>query len=546
MRLIRSSLLILASHLVFCLLVSNIVNAQLNTTVTYVSGRPGPIWNEKAIAIGADGYARFVVEDSSTGGPDDALTYVHCLDQNCSTFNTSTFPIASLSPTIALGPDGYAQIAFAASPPDPDPFAGEDVFHSFDAGLIQCNDDNCSSSTTTWIAPSSDNGVASITVGSDGTAYILYDYGNDFDGPQGVGLATCSPSPLGLCSTTQIAEISISDCIGGTITLDPNGNPVIIYIDDSYDTNASVHYYTQGADAVISNDVGGYEQVDVAIGPDGFARIVFPNFATNGRGGTPGVNFVQCLNSACGSLNVNTISLSGAQNNYGSLAVEANGNVDVEIDLGSYYDLTYYVQCTAVDCSAYNSQNIAAVSGESAGLASLVLGTDGHPLMIAQDATGIVYEVRPLVPKYLYATGMSAANNECENPEPYPGVAGSVHYQVLDQDGNQLMIAGMTPEEQLTVNGVVVLTYSTFSTPVTSGTDGLFDDVPVGACFPSVPPPNMEYCGNPITQNFEVVYNNSTYSIATVSTQLECYDGVQVSGTGNPSSKNFTYTLGNP
>jgi hypothetical protein len=154
------------------------------------------------------------------------------------------------------------------------------------------------------------------------------------------------------------------------------------------------------------------------------------------------------------------------------------------------------------------------------------------------------------VPTYLYATGMTKTSNPCELGEPFPGLfAGSVHYQVLSQDGTQMAVAGMTPEEQLTVNGKVVQTYKTFSTPVATGADGLFDDVPVGACFNAIPPVSGPDACQTVIQNFQVSYGSATYAIKTTATQLQCYRGVRVSATGNPTSptnKNFTYTLGNP
>lgn len=111
-----------------------------------------------------------------------------------------------------------------------------------------------------------------------------------------------------------------------------------------------------------------------------------------------------------------------------------------------------------------------------------------------------------------------------------------------------MAVAGMNPQEQLTVNGKVVQTYKSFSTPVTTAADGLFDDVPVGACFSSIPAVGSDFCST-VTQNFQVVYRNVTYPIKTTVTQLQCYRGVRVSAAGNPTTptnKNFTYTQGNP
>jgi hypothetical protein len=50
------------------------------------------------------------------------------------------------------------------------------------------------------------------------------------------------------------------------------------------------------------------------------------------------------------------------------------------------------------------------------------------------------------VPTYLYATGMTSTTNQCELGTPFAGKAGSVHYQVLDQTGAQMAVAGMTPQ----------------------------------------------------------------------------------------------------
>ena len=67
---------------------------QLNAIVTPAyqpthgsSGYP----SQKAIAVGSDGFSRFVVGDSSGSGSDDEIVYVHCLDQDCTTSNTAIF-----------------------------------------------------------------------------------------------------------------------------------------------------------------------------------------------------------------------------------------------------------------------------------------------------------------------------------------------------------------------------------------------------------------------------------------------------------------------
>ena len=222
---------------------------------------------------------------------------------------------------------------------------------------------------------------------------------------------------------------------------------------------------------------------------------------------------------------------------------------------GKHYNISDLAYWTSDDTNVATVDQAGLVSGVSAGgvtitadaeeepWAGQVCGAPPGPCPPDQGVEGVA-DGTAQAPTYLYATGMSAVNNECENPTPFPGVAGSAHYEVLDQNGNQVFAAGMTPQEQLTVQGKVVQTYANFSTPVTTASNGLFDDVPVGACFASPPKPGYEECAYPITQNFQVIYNGKTFPINTVTTQLECYDGVRVSATGNPT--NFTYTLGNP
>jgi hypothetical protein len=152
------------------------------------------------------------------------------------------------------------------------------------------------------------------------------------------------------------------------------------------------------------------------------------------------------------------------------------------------------------------------------------------------------------VPTYLYATGMSQTTNTCDiGGPPFAGVGGSGHYQVLAQDKSQIQVAGMTPQEQVTLNGTVH-PFANFSTPVTTAANGLFDDTPIAACFPSLPPAGQDVCASPV-QHFQIIFNGVTFPIQTVTTQLECYHGVRISATGNPTTptnKNYSYTVGTP
>jgi hypothetical protein len=390
---------VLSASLLMCL--PSPGHAQVATTATYMANNAGSVnYNQKLIAVGTDGYTRFIVQEDA---PDNGqqLTYVRCLDQNCDTYNTKSWEIAHISPfafSIAVGPDGYARIAYQIFTPVYDS-AGE--YHFATVGFIQCFDDDCGSSTNdSFVDYAAYGSFASVTVGSDGTAYIAYDNGNVGDGPQGIGLATCSG---GGCSTsTLVTGISIFDLTDATIAMGSDGNPVVAYADDHFSSDgyftfisSTGHYYEDGTDTVITSDAS---LTDLSIGPGGFARIYFQNHAYWDSSATPGAYFVECGNVSCSSAAVNPISISGVGSaSYGSLAIGAYGNAWVEVDLGSYPDSSYYVECTVADCSSFNSSLISADSGDSASLASIAVGADGLPRMIMEDTNGVVYQGRATV-----------------------------------------------------------------------------------------------------------------------------------------------------
>lgn len=390
----------------FLMCLPSIGQAQMVTTATHTAASAEDMsTTQKAIAIGADGYTRFIVVED--GPPPDyvQLTYVRCLDLACDAYNITSWPIRDLSFytfSLAIGPDGYARIAYQIWAPVVDS-AGE--WHNATVGFIQCFDDDCASSTNdSFVDYAAQGDFASVAVGSDGTAYIAYDNGNVGDGPQGIGLATCSS---GGCSTSTIATgIDVFDLTDGTVAIGSDGNPVVVYADDqfSFDPNytymsSTGHYYENGSDVVVTNDAS---LTDLAIGPDGFARIYVQNHAYYDSTATPGAYFVECGNVSCSSATANPIALPGSNFfSTGSLAVTADGTPRAEIDLGDtqfYTDATYYVECTAADCSTYDSSLISADSGDSAGLTSIAADPDGLPRMIVEDSSGVLYQVRPVEP----------------------------------------------------------------------------------------------------------------------------------------------------
>ena len=106
-----------------------------------------------------------------------------------------------------------------------------------------------------------------------------------------------------------------------------DGNPVIVYEDEGNTSTTipqanSVNYYTNGANAIVSSNGGGSTSgQDVAIGPDGFARITFIN--NTGRA----ADFIQCTNASCSTNSTHAISFSGNGVRATSVAIAADGKI---------------------------------------------------------------------------------------------------------------------------------------------------------------------------------------------------------------------------
>lgn len=127
------------------------------------------------------------------------------------------------------------------------------------------------------------------------------------------------------------------------------------------------------------------------------------------------------------------------------------------------------------------------------------------------------------------------------------GAGATAHYQVLDQFGKAMKMAGMTPQEDLKVppdghdwgRG-----FLPFSTPQQTTSSGTFDDTPLGTCF-GPPIPSNNVCYGPITQYFNIVMSGITYPITTTTTVTDCVKGITGAVSGNPTGDNYSFTFGN-
>ena len=142
-------------------------------------------------------------------------------------------------------------------------------------------------------------------------------------------------------------------------------------------------------------------------------------------------------------------------------------------------------------------------------------------------------------PSYFQAIRAETVGGECQSGQT--GSFYSVTYQVLDQNGSPIAMAGMTPQEHVTVNGSPTFSgYSPFATPQTTASDGTFVDVPVGTCFTTT---TQNLCVS-VVQSFELVSSAGTSSILTTTGRRDCEYGQSLTTTGNPSGENDSYSQG--
>jgi hypothetical protein len=141
------------------------------------------------------------------------------------------------------------------------------------------------------------------------------------------------------------------------------------------------------------------------------------------------------------------------------------------------------------------------------------------------------------IPKYFEALSVTDANLGCGTNTAGYGV--KVKYQVLDENMNPIQMAGMKPQELVTVTDDAgnVISHDTqfrpFATPQTTDAAGQFTDIPVGTCF-GPPPPSQNVCVTS-TQLFNIIVTtggaSATYDIATITFARDCLQGVKVSTT---------------
>lgn len=143
------------------------------------------------------------------------------------------------------------------------------------------------------------------------------------------------------------------------------------------------------------------------------------------------------------------------------------------------------------------------------------------------------------IPFAITAVSVSPADGDC--PTGLTGYAAQVLYQVVDQERQPIMKAGMTPEERFFVNGVPnAEDYLPFATPPTTDANGRFLDIPIVTCSNA---PGTNPCFD-VRQVFRIKYPTSEGErlsfVPTETIRRDCKLGIRVTVNNFPNSQTFT------
>lgn len=143
------------------------------------------------------------------------------------------------------------------------------------------------------------------------------------------------------------------------------------------------------------------------------------------------------------------------------------------------------------------------------------------------------------VPTYFVPTNANTALNAlCAANQAFYAF---VDYQVRDQQTNPISAGGLTPQESVSQNGGAYSPFASFATPVSTNSDGTFEDIPLGTCFSAPPPPNRCI---PVAQKFQILVPgiSTPFPITTTTSRSDCEQGIKI--IVNPIPTGNTYTFG--
>jgi len=132
------------------------------------------------------------------------------------------------------------------------------------------------------------------------------------------------------------------------------------------------------------------------------------------------------------------------------------------------------------------------------------------------------------VPKSFYPVSVTQADLNCDAGTF--GYGAQVKYGVADNSGVPFTRAGLTPLEQVYINGSVQnFIFLSFATPPQTNAQGQFTDIPIGSCFQVDPFSSLNPCVF-VDQHFQIQVpsdSGSPRSINTVTHRKDLQEGHQ-------------------
>jgi len=460
----------LQTAILFSLCLTSLAQTTAPVVVTqvyspYSGGLSGQMRN---IALGQDGFARFIVDDWDENSSSLVIDLVRCLDADCNTHNVTVAASGFRDGALTIGDDGFPRIVAVDS---------QERLH-----FIQCTDSDCATSvqTTPLLSPDEECNTGSpdytpilgrycaagnvnlVLIGSNGLPQILFDWQDNYDQDTSLSVASCDDASCTTATVATVAQAINEDVISGSMVLGLDGYPRIVYVDEQAPglESGPLHFVqctsaTCGAetDSNIGTAQSGFS-VDVAVGSDGFGRVAFED--PNRQAG-----FIQCTNADCSSKNEtsNLAQLGAFSPLY--IGIDREGNPEIAVA-----DDVEYISCTTADCSSYNLEQMPeSLTDDGMGM---TMGVDGLALMVAQDPEGSVDHVRSLGKLSCTSPVTRGGATTCRVTGPSgPTVS---DWKFVDQGDNTVTRSANTTS--LTWSGVVV-TSGTVSVTVSGITNPL-------------------------------------------------------------------------
>lgn len=339
-------------------------------TTAVVTGLASNFYNDaqKYIAVGTDGFVRFVYTDDNNTN----VKFVQCLDIDCTTKTTTTVATDASQldvPTLTMGSDGFARISYIT-------YDSPNELH-----FIRCTNASCSTKSDNIVDVGSyyENGF---TLDSNNIPQIAYvDYTNS---PDQINLASCSDPSCSSVATSTLATVANSGNF--SIKIAEDGFARIVYIDHGASPR-ELHYIqcTNTSCSTNNNNIidtgSGMYYLDLLVGSDGFGRI---GYGTADQG----YKFTQCTNASCSTKTI-TVLDTNTDVHQVSIVLDSSGFPRISYVAN---DEVNYIKCNNASCSSRSTKEI---NSDAKYYTSMVMGLDDYPRIIySSNDRGTLYLTR--------------------------------------------------------------------------------------------------------------------------------------------------------